>query len=317
MQRFTLIKQYSSVQLAHLYEHLFCNAAKSFLYQQGLFKYLDFNLYGTTYEQGGIVEIDVEIYTPYVRSAILSLDQLPVQLDNKSVHLALMQIIAEEGHFFSDETYDYEAILKELAELDRVNWQQIDDFKALDTNTIRRRNDPLCLSNTPYRSRKLVTTISLDADIAKEHRTLLGLFRHATELILPTVADQLSIQLGYYAEGDIFKSRTAKVDLLVAGTEEDTNLEEYLDTLQDTIKFQIEKEAFSRLLESLQNLSHANNNPITWNTTDILKKTGVMIGAKGWQQLATHENLALLWPHMSIEVKLGRQKLTAKLPPLS
>lgn len=106
------------------------------------------------------------------------------------------------------------------------------------------------------------------------------------------------------------------MDLLIVGEKEDIDLKECSDLLQDTIQFQIEKRAFDRLIEGLRNLSHTNNSPLIWNTADILKETGVMIGTKGWQQLATHENLALLWPHISIEVKLGRQKLTAKLPSL-
>lgn len=315
MQRFTLIKQHPSVQLAHLYEHLFCDAAKSFLYRQGLFKYLDFSLYGTTYEQGGIIEIDAEGFTSNAQTSLQALTDLKILLEDEALHVAFRQIAAEEDYLLASRSH--EAVKYELSLLNNIKWQYIDEFSILDTKSVRRSSQPLYLSNDrsrqPYR---MTVKIVLESHASKKHRLLSPLFRQLVELTLPTIADQLSMQFGYYGEGDVFKDRTAKVDLLVYGEKKNIDLRECLDLIRYTIEFQIKKDAFSRLIEVLQSLSHTSNSPFVWNTADILKETGIMIGTRGWQRIATHENLALLWPHMSVEVQLGKQKLTANLPPL-
>src|SRR5690606_23107792 len=98
MKSVTLIKHHSSVQLAHLYEHLFAMQAKRLFLEKGLYKGLDYWISGKTFDQGGIVKVECDLYSAAAMRLEKSIREISLQIDNPPlIARALSQIVAEEA----------------------------------------------------------------------------------------------------------------------------------------------------------------------------------------------------------------------------
>jgi hypothetical protein len=95
MHRLILVKPSKYIQLAHLYEHMYCARVAAFLREHGLYARLDYWLTGKTYYNGAIF-IVLDLYTPKAVALAKQLPGLPIHLDTAAISAASSQILAEE-----------------------------------------------------------------------------------------------------------------------------------------------------------------------------------------------------------------------------
>ncbi len=212
MQKIILIKTHSSVQLAHLYEHLYCTRLKELFYEHKLYKYLDYALSGTTFNNGGLIEIDIELYTPRAIALSHLLQQQKISTNQAAVSTAFTQILAEEESSIS--TTGFEKVQKALVGLGKSAWQHIDDFDTFDAKAARQKRPPVYVDYSHrLPTRKITTTLSLERQFAATHRELIPLFRHIAKLVTFTTQDQLALEHGYYNDEVTFRSTAQRTHI--------------------------------------------------------------------------------------------------------
>lgn len=315
MKTIILIKQHPTVQLGHLYEHLYLRRVNDFFYEQGLFKLLDYAVHGITYEQGGVIAVECELYSDEAARLGHKIESLRIDLgsNNRNISTALHQITAEE----SEKLYisNPEKVIAELKRLDRDQWQRIDDFTTLDTQTIRRKNAPIYLTNQKQaRPHILRLSLHLDRDFATTRRELLPLFTFIGRTILLTACNQVVATHGAYAGGDLSAKAMPPMvtsDLFVARyTRPSLSLDEVARTAQEACTYVCRNKTYDRIVRSLSATSYSSTPQAAPNLERLITETGIVIGEKGWRELTTLESIKDILNHAALEVKLGRQKIT-------
>ena len=174
MKRLILIKPSSSIDLAHLYEHIFCMHIEELFYNNHLFQYLDYSLVGKTYH-GSVVYVDLELYTENAIRLANEVSTLTLTLNKKVLFTAMVQLLAEEEEPLGSTGYDN--VKRALEALHKQPWQNVDDIELVDAKEIRKKTSPFYIAEGKARpARKLTTSILLDPDFATSHRELLPLF---------------------------------------------------------------------------------------------------------------------------------------------
>lgn len=317
MKRLILIKQSPAVQLGHLYEHIFCARVDTFLYERHLFPHLDYSLVGKTY-YGGIVYIDIELYTDEAIALSDMIPKLAVGINEVVLSTAIRQMIAEKEELFAS-TGNYNNIEQALDSLHTQPWQNMDDTVLIDTKDIHKKRGVFYIAEGKVRSaRKLTTGILLDTEFAKIYRELLPLFRQFAWLITSSLQAVLADTYGYYSLEDAYrntKKATGVINTFKVAYADDANVElsDTLVTCLEVVHDLQQYGAFERHMEELRKVSHYNNPDLAPNLEKNYEDTGIFIGPKGWQKIATNQNYKLLLKHMSIEVKFGRDKVSRSL----
>lgn len=317
MQKIILIKTHPSIQLAHLYEHLYCTRLKELFYEHGLYKYLDFAMSGTTFDHGGLVEIDIELYTPKAIALGSELQHQKISPDQTSISTTFTQILAEEE--FPVNTTGLDNVSDTLLALDQLPWQHIDDFDVLDAKTSKQQKKPVYIDYSHHLpTRKITTKLLLNQEFTVQHRELIPLFRHLAKLITFTVQDQLSLMHGYYYDEVSFHSKVHRTYLQailkVANLNNDTvDLERDIKHSKHIVNKLRSTGAFDRLLRELKMTSYSERFWVAPNTYDNFDETAVYIGSKGWQRLATPGNLASILENTTLEMQFGPHKLSSTL----
>jgi len=315
MKRLILIKQSNSVDLAHLYEHIFCMRIEKFFSEKHLFPYLDYSLVGKTYR--GVVYIDLELYTEVAITLANELSSLSITFNEETFTTAATQLLAEEEEPLA--STGYENVKQALEELQKRPWQNIDDIEFIDAKKIRKKTGSFYIAEGKARpARKLTTGILLDVEFAASRRELLPLFRQFAWLLTSTLQGALPEAYGYYSLKDLYKNTKKTVGLFnifKVGDADDIQVD-----LSDTLKTCLEVTrdlqqygAFTDYMKELRKTSYYNRPNLAPNLEKNYEDTLIFIGPKGWQKIATNENYELLLKHMRIEVKFGRKKVSRAL----
>lgn len=305
------------IQLGHLYEHIFCMHMSKFFREHGLFPYLDYSLDGKTYH-GGVIVVDIELYSDKAIELSTELPEASTTFNKDTVLLALSQLVAEKQEPFGSESYD--VLEKALYNIDKQPWQPIDTVGLIDTKRQRRQAGPLYITDgAPLPAHKLITSVLLDTEFAKTHRNLLPLFRQLAWLIVASLQETIANTHGYYSFDDKYVSNTKTIAIRnifnVANTREvDIDVTEVAETCTQTIKDLQRAYVFEKFLIELQNTSYYERSQLSPNIERTYEDTLILVGSKGWQELASEANYHTLLEHMSVEVKSGRQKIETYLP---
>lgn len=311
MKRLILIKQSPAIQLGHLYEHIFAAQLYIFLYEHHLFSFLDYHLEGKTY-YGGIVYIDIELYTDAAIALSDEILALPITINEETITVAATQILAEKEEPLA--STGYEAVKRGLEDLHAQPWQNIDDVEIIDTKDIRKKTGPFYISEGKARpARKLTTSVLLNPEFAKSHRELFPLFRQFSWLITASLCGVLADTYGYYSLDDAHKNTRDTIgfiNIFKVGNASDiaVDVKETLDTCLEVVHDLQHYDAFKRFMDDLRDVSHYDRSDVAPNIERNYEDTLIFIGPKGWKKTATDENYKLLLKHMSIEVKFGREK---------
>jgi hypothetical protein len=313
MKQLLLIKHSGSIQLAHLYEHIFCTQVNKFFYDNHLFLRLDYALSGTSYNSG-IICIELELYT---KAALALANQVPtfnVTIDTASISIATKQLMAEEERPFDNTGHN--TIIQALKELHELPWQDIDKMQQLDAKTIRRTPYPFYVAEgKSLQVSELTANTWLDVRFIQSHRELLPLFHKLAWLLLVNYRHTLADIYGYYSIDDSFVSSQKKVGLsntfrVIPGRDTRIELSDNLKTVLSVVQDLRQHNGLIRYMAELRETSYYNHSDIAPNVEETYEDTLIFIGAEGWRQLATDENCDLLLRNMSIEIQSGREKVS-------
>lgn len=292
------------MHLGHLYEHMVCDQIDAFFYRHGLYPYLDYSLTGRILDRG-VIFIDIEPYTKEAIKLTKKIPLLDLHLDKETFLITGTQLVAEEERAFGGA--GFKAIKNALEELHLQPWKEIDELGIIDTKRIRRKRGVFyTLNNNPMPAKDVVVRISLNPDFARSHRQLLPLFRELTFLMTNVFHSALSGTCGLYSFSSrhsytrraAWHSRTFKMASDSSLTNDDV-----LKVCIDAIKDLIEDNAFHRLTVELQSTSQRLSSRTAPDSEQIFKSLGILIGSKGWQEIATDKNWNLLLSHMAIHVR--------------
>lgn len=317
MRNLTLIKSHPNVQLAHLYEHLFVRQIDDYFYTHHLFEPVDYLSRGATYEQAGIVTVDIDFYSDAAWSRRDAVTDLHVDLgeNTKNVSQALYQIEAEEP----EQLYitDKQQVLDELTKLDSQPWQTLEDYTLFDTKGTRRRFEPIYLTNQPQiKKRTIQTTLTLDDQFLYVHRELAPLFNVVGRYILHATDDRVTAHFGFYS-GELSgtaKPLTVSNDMFsIPHKHRPVDVDEVLRLSCDTAHYMLSETVITRIAHELQGITYETSFDSAPDIRRLLLETGVLIGTQGWRQIATPENIRRVLSHTSITVRYGRQKATRQL----
>lgn len=315
MKRLILVKQSPAIQLGHMYEHIYCMRIDELFHSHNLFPHLDFALYGKMYH-GGVLVIDVELYTTEAVSLIDDIKTLDVDLNQEIIMRTLSVMLAEMRQPI--ETTGYDSVVKGLSELQAQEWQTIDDLTMIDAKKIRRPAGPIyIIRGNTLPIFKVTSGVFIDREFASSNRELMPLFGQLARMIVSTWQGTAN-SLGLYSYDDEFTSNKQHEGLVntfhaprVRGVEIDVS--EILEKSVADVQMLREAGAVERLVDELHRISYADHSDSAPGYERNYKDTLVFMGTKGWRQLATEKNCAALLKHMSIVVSVGRKKATRSL----
>jgi hypothetical protein len=318
MQKLILIKYARSVQLAHLYEHLFLAQVNQLFHDNNLFLRLDYSVAGATYHSG-IVTVDTEAYTPAAQDLLAQLSGLDIVFNEQSLSAGFTQLLAEVEEPVGSLGYD--KVQQALVDLHEQPWQDVDKLEFLDAQKIRRTPYPVYIGEgKPLKARKLQITFFLDSSLVKSHRELLPLFQEIAWFMIANCRRSLSKAHPYYGSSDSFVSNSKKVAasaiLKVAhGHYDGVNLARDLDLCLGAI--QELREIFDRYMADLRSISYSHDLDLAPSLESMHNDTLFIIGGKGWKKLATIENCELLLSRTCIELKFGHEKQSRSIVQLT
>jgi hypothetical protein len=309
MQNVTLIKHHSSVQLAHLYEHLFLMDANELLNGRGLFKWLDFTLNGTTYEQGGIVAIEFKTYNDQAKECIADLSNLKPNFSGLRVNKALMQLHAEE--YYQLKASNIEVITKELKAMDDMKWESLDELKVIDTHSMQRKQAPLHATRQAD-DQPITTMVSLEVDpqVVEADPLALAIFTIASRMILLTANYKIVTKTGSYS-WHLYAQLSGKrvsVDVLTAARfrKYKPDLEQTGKMVQDVFGGMHFSGAFDRLVNELHNTSYDNGALKAPDYEQLLNDTGILVGSEGWKSV-TKDAIYKVLNYTDVVIKRGQR----------
>jgi len=314
MKNAILTKHHPSVQLAHLYEHLFVMRVNELLNQRGLFKWIDYTLNGTTYEQGGVITIDFRAYNDDAEAFLAEMMDIRLQFDESQITKALMQLHAEEYYEFNQASR--ESIVKSLKDIDEMQWQSLDELTVLDTKDLKRKNTPLHLTNVEAR-RPITTKVSLEfsEQYADADPLVKAMFNVVARAILMTATYNIAKNTGSYSYQMYTQlaRRRVSVDIFTADIfrTQTPEFTEAIEEVKTTVYSMNQHGAFERLVKELQSTSYYENGAKAPDYEQLMNDAGILIGSKGWS-LVNQELVESIFSNVYIDIRRSRK--SARVP---
>lgn len=306
MKNIILIKFCNNIQLAHLYEHLFIKSINDLFYSNGLLKFLDYSLSGTTYNNG-IIAVDCILYINDTKNLIaqIKLLQIDLGINNNLVDIALNQIIAEES--FKIHVTNKDKLLNSLIELDKTPWENIEKLEIFNMKTARVKPDPIYLTKVPQKiTRKLRISLILD-DI--HNNDILPLYSFLSQIIMFTLINKLTWHEGMYSSTEMSMNKNLRFDCYLDAhrmISKSINIDEVLQMSKSVLNDLNKTSINNRVIKSLTDLSFIDAICMQPDYERILLDTKILIGLRGWQQIATLSNMQKIYENISIEIKFGK-----------
>lgn len=304
MKRFIFAKYHPCVQLAHLYEHLFVDAVSEALYQRKQYKFLDYAINGAAYESGVII-ISAEAYTAAAQQFLERLTTVKANLGKEAsgympVARALSQLLAEESEaLFVDDT---EAIIHELRQLDGELWQNLDDLQQLPPQTLKQieANDLIYAVDQPVKPPRKVVLQFIYDNYGLELLPLWCQFAHFLSL---SIGQKICHNFWAYFSHETteLQDKSAKLDCtFLLNLQTQANANDILQAARKILPEFTTDEIKKRFIAYLQSASFSDNPFAAPNEDQILRDTGILIGAAGWREIAAAQNIEHLLEKLKI-----------------
>lgn len=290
-------------------------AVNKFFSKKGLWRYLDYDATGKTFEQGGLIIVDIVFYTEEAMRYCDKVKDITIDLgaDNKNLAFSFLQILAEEKHEVV--TTDMRKVIQELEALNASSWQKPNDVDVIITQKTRRSSTPIYMANnTAPKPQKIPLSLTLDTSMNKKHPELLPLFAVVAEIILQNISYRIGLKHGLYVDKLTNKAGVCTTDLLIlkrrASELNPGEITAFAKSVQKEVTAPTTLERIGRNLQSVDYQTRYYEAP---NYENILKNTGILIGQKGWHHIATTENIRLLLDHSTLEIKIGRRRSSYRI----
>lgn len=297
MKYFTLVKYRPCEQLAHLYEHLFVSTITEYLYSHSQYKLLDYSLNGETYESG-IAMIYGACYSPKTERLLENIISMKINLSNEKpnytpVARAISQLCAEESQklFISDP----DMIIRELELLDNKPWRNLDSVDILPKNTTNNKDftDLIYETDQPADKKPI---LKLQLQIDNQPVELRVLWRELARLISLSIGQKICRDFGVYYSKESVKNNDTSVMFTsifsVSPHAQEIDMKEVAAIAKQTLTKVTSSNVLERFSDYLTSLSYTENPYIAPDSCQIAREFGIIIGAAGWEKLATTENIA-------------------------
>lgn len=297
MKYFTFVKYHPCEQLAHLYEHLFVSTITEYLYSHSQYKLLDYSLNGETYESG-IVMIYGACYSPKAERLLENIISMKINLSNEKpsytpVARAISQLCAEESQKLFIGNPDM--IIRELELLDNKPWQNLDSVDILPKNTTNDKDltDLIYETDQPA-DKKPILKLQLQVD--NQPVELRVLWRELARFISLSIGQKICRDFGvYYSKESVKNNNASEMSTSIFSISphaQKVNLKEVAATAKQALNKIITSNVLNRFSDYLSSLSYTNNPCAAPDSCQIAREFGIIIGAAGWEKLATTENIA-------------------------
>jgi len=286
-------------------------AVDDFLYENQLSLFLDYSITARTLS--GLIYVEIDLYTEEAKKLARKLPSLNIMLNEQTLNVALIQLGSELQRAFGMAGQGNAArkmLAEELHVLDAQNWINIDEVAVI---------EPLNLKLVPgsffdLKDKKEILTKEVDISYVIDHdaigsdAAMLALSIYIAKLISANVQAALSSQFGFYINevNYTFERQIAKLthSLRIVKFLE-LNVEDIKQVTGDSLADLYEQKAFSRLIGALSRAATTNSDCIFPDPYTLYKQTNIIIGAKGWRQIATEENCKMILAHMKVVISVG------------
>lgn len=244
---------------------------------------------------------------------------LDLPLDEDSLDNCIAQIVAEEKQTV---WLQQKKLIKTLQSLHNEPWQTLQEFEFFKHQGDRRslKRDSIYHIETSQRLfRTLQCKLNLDADFAKEHVTLLPLFRVIAIALLDNITNTITEDYGYF---DFKSAATYKPNQVQesryyrAYTKHIARLTTELASIKNTIAWM----QLCHFTDKIIAMFDTNSPTEFWLSTPgdltTFEATDVLIGMQGWKTIATKNNIDTLLRHMQLQLAWGDDRQTIQLAAL-
>lgn len=313
-QHLTILKVGIPFHAAHLYEHIFCAALSGFFTSNGLFLRADYFLQGVTYKPG-IVLISIVCVTERAKAL---LPEVPnVDISELSLNMALLQVSAETHVSIS---YDKPKLLTILANAHTQPWHSLEQYYSFDSYRKSFYTSAVKMKNAPKRAFKhLDCELILDPSFAKHRRDILPLFRSVAPFAVENVTQELDAGFGYYYLDEYEDYDNGKVKFgaeLCRSRNGEDKLTSELETCKIYLTGMLSKEVRNRFTDTLKQYGPAKLGSVAKSVSSTYEWTSIIVGGKGWQEMATEKNIKKILEHTTLQLVSGREKQLLKLDEL-
>ena len=294
MQKLILIKDTDDRQLAHVYEHAFCDAINNYLtIENNYIDTLDFFIEGRTFYSGAI---SIEIIFFIKNSEYLKNHIKNIKINENNILPGLRQVLAEKQATAQLET---DKIIEEVLKLDtQTEWQNLSSITYIDDQN-KSFQDKLQLCENNKKSNKLSIEIRFNKSIGES----LALAPFIATLIKNNLHLKIMSKYSSYYAGDNWdddRKHLAEICeiLLPLSTKVDDKIIE--NFFQETIKLLKNNTPKIKHFFSTADFSKKLTGP---DFVDAADKTGYLVGEKGWKKLSTDENILSVLDDANICIK--------------
>lgn len=311
MELLNYIKIYPSIQVAHLYEHLFCDELFRQLHAKSLHSYIDYQIEANTYYRGFIL---MEVYVRQdIRDEVSALiKNVQIEINEKSIEIGLAQLSSEKECVMRGEMNGIRAMLHEL---NAMSWEQVDTFSVYDSFKVRHPSFPLFATDAKLSTRKVNIEIILEKQFYNENRRLAPLFYAMAYGFLGDTSDMLQEKYAYHIFDDQVQD-TNGLSLrnkfrFVSGCRQDVGV--ILHDSENVITKIVRNGSLERFVNLLQSQKYLYRNPFI-DERHIFEVTGVLTGFAGWKEIASMSNVLSILQKTQLKVSMGR---SVEILPLS
>jgi hypothetical protein len=314
-----LIKQHNSHTVAHLYEHLFGMAIDDFFYDNKLFPYLDYDVIARTIH--GIIYIDITLNTDEAKELIDRLPDLKISLGEPSFDVAIGQISSELRYVLGivgGSEPNWGAVRDELREIEAKQWQNIDDVDILDPRKSELIQGALYepKHKKKIKTRKIEVSYELDEKFANEHKEMRPLFTQISSVMSENVRADLYSEFGFYAyelkfEPEFHARRLVRSFRFPYAAHLD--IKEVYEVIHNSLVDLSDAGAYNRFIGQLKQVKSTDLGILFPNPYNNYKHTDVVIGAKGWNRIATDANCNMLLSQMVVHLRIDEKIISIKL----
>jgi hypothetical protein len=179
-----------------------------------------------------------------------------------------------------------------------------------DAKVIRRSSSELWYGKKePHSTRQL--KLELSFDIALQTKALTPLFHVLANVLADNIADGLVERYGYYyaaSERSEYTSHKARETFSFrANRKAIPSLTDEIEVCEEDIEMILKLGLVPKLAKYLRSATYSE----AWQAPDELKvyeATDVLVGAKGWRELASEENIKRLLHDSVLTLKYGREE---------
>lgn len=213
---------------------------------------------------------------------------------------ALSQLLAEESEALF--VGDTEAIIHELKRLDCELWQNLDDIQQLPPQKLKQieANDLIYAVDQPAKPPRKVVLQFIYDNYSLELLPLWHQFAHFLSL---SIGQKICHNFWAYFSHETteLQDKSAKLDCtFLLNLQTQANANDILQAARKILPEFTTDEIKKRFIAYLQSASYSDNPFTAPNEDQILRDTGILIGAAGWREIATAQNIKHLSEKLQI-----------------